>query len=148
MRQEYNVSATAGSDKGAFYASFGYLKNEGIIQKSGFDRMTGRLKADYQVKPWMKIGGNMSYSHYKINQLANDGDAASSGNALAAATRIAPIYPLYMRDGQGNIMYDSNGIIRYDYGDGQNAGLIRPIFTKTNGISDNYLDTNSAEGNA
>ncbi|MDE6181544.1 MAG: TonB-dependent receptor plug domain-containing protein, partial [Phocaeicola sp.] len=63
LRQEYNVSISNASDKNSFYTSFGYLKNEGIIQNSGYERLTGRLKADSQVKSWLKVGANMSYTH-------------------------------------------------------------------------------------
>ena len=46
IRQEYNVNAAASSDRANFYASFGYLNDEGIIEKSSMERYTARLKAD------------------------------------------------------------------------------------------------------
>ena len=94
LRQEYTVTANAGSDKSSFYASFNYLDNEGIADKSDYERLTGRLKADYQLKDWLKIGANMAYTHYESNQLGDDGSSASSGNVFAL-TQMAPIYPLY-----------------------------------------------------
>lgn len=150
LRQEYTVTASAGNDKSSFYASLNYLKNEGIVANSDFERLTGRLKADYQIKPWLKIGANMAYTHYEINSMrtTEDGSSASSGNVFAIATRIAPIYPLYIRDGQGNIMYDSNGIKMYDYGEKGNAGLERPFLGNSNALSDTRLNTNNGEGNA
>lgn len=106
LRQEYNVSVSGGTDKSSFYASVSYLNNEGITVNSDYERLTGRLKADYQVKEWLKFGANMSYTHFDANSLGEDGSSNSSGNIFAYATRIAPIYPLYIRDGQGNIMTD------------------------------------------
>ena len=147
LRQEYNVSVSAGNDKGAFYTSFNYLKNDGITTNSDYERLTGRMKADYRVKPWLKVGANMSYTHFESNSLAEDGNSASSGNLFAIASNIAPIYPLYMRDGNGSIMFDTNGIMRYDYGDGQNGGGVRPFLGNSNALSSNILDTNNAEGN-
>jgi len=148
LRQEYNVSISSGTDKSSFYTSFSYLRNEGITEKSSFERLTGRLKADYQVKEWLKVGANMSYTHYDANSLSEDGASASSGNIFAYATQVAPIYPLYIRDGQGNIMTDKNGITMYDYGDKGNAGLSRPFLSGGNAYSANLLDTNRGEGNA
>lgn len=148
FRQEYNVTISAGADKSTFYASFNYLNNEGITANSDYERLVGRLKADYQVKDWLKVGGNMAFTHYKLNSMNDDGASASSGNVFAIATQIAPIYPLYIRDGQGKVMYDSNGIKMYDYGNGENAGLIRPVFSTANALSDAILNTNSANGNA
>lgn len=150
LRQEYNASISAGNDKSSFYTSVGYLDNEGIVPKSDFKRLTGRLKADYQAKSWLKVGANMLYSNYKINSLDTDTDGASnsSANIFAVATQVAPIYPLYIRDGKGNIMQDSNGITMYDYGNGGNAGLYRPFLGNSNALSNLLLDTYGSEGNA
>ena len=147
LRQEYNVSVSAGTDKSSFYASVGYLKNDGITANSDFERLTARLKADYQMKEWLKIGANMSYTHFDANSLGEDGASNSSGNIFAFATQIAPIYPLYIRDGEGNIMQDKYGNTRYDYGSKDNAGLSRPFLSGGNPYSANILDTNNAEGN-
>jgi TonB-linked SusC/RagA family outer membrane protein len=148
LRKEYNVTATAGTDRSSFFASFGYLDYDGITAKSDYKRLTGRLKADYQIKPWAKIGGNMSYTNYRANRLGEDGSFGSSGNIFAIATRIAPIYPLYIRDGQGKIKLDANGFQMYDYGEKGNAGLERPFLTQSNAVSSNLLDTYGLEGNA
>jgi TonB-linked SusC/RagA family outer membrane protein len=147
MRKEYNMSATSGTDKSSFFMSFGYLDNEGITANSNHKRITGRLRADHQVKPWMKMGGNMAYVHTNFNRLSNDGEERSSGNIFAFANRLAPIYPLYMRDGDGNIMVDGHGFQMFDYGDGRNAGSERPFLPNTNALQATILDTNSAEGN-
>ena len=147
FRQEYTLTATAGTDKSSFFASFNYLDNEGISANSDYERLTGRLKADYQLNDWLKIGANMGYTHFDSNSLGDDGSSNSSGN-IFAMTMMAPIYPLYIRDGEGNIMVDGNGITRYDYGDGANAGNSRPYLGQSNALSQNILDTNNAEGNA
>jgi len=147
-RKEYNVSVSTGNDKSSFYASAGYLDNTGITSNSDYKRFVGRLKADYQVKPWLKIDANMSYAHYNANQLGEDGVSNSSGNVFAISTQIAPIYPLFIRDGAGNIMQDANGITMYDYADNKNAGLTRPIFSGTNAIADAILNSYYNDGNA
>lgn len=68
------------------------------------------------------------------------------GNVFAYTTTIGPIYPLYIRDGNGNILYNEDGIKLYDYG--QNAGMERSIFTNSNALSESRLNTQSSEGNA
>ena len=149
LRQEYNVSVAQGTDRSNFFASAGFLKNDGIIiGKSDFQRFTGRLAADVQAKPWLKVGGDFSYSRTVANSMTSDeGASNSTGNIFAAATGIAPIYPLYMRDGAGNIMFDKNGYTRYDYGDGLNGGMKRPYLPNSNAIDASILDTNKSEGN-
>jgi len=148
LRQEYNFSVSASTDKSNFYASFGYLNNEGITKNSGFERISGRLSADYQAKPWLKVGGNAAYAHYNTSFMNDEGESASSGNIFAVASQLAPIYPLYVRDGAGNIMTDKDGNTVYDYGDGNNVGLKRPAFGgNSNAIGSSILDTNKMEGN-
>ena len=147
LRQEYAVTATGSTDKGTFYASANYLSNDGITVASDYQRFTGRLKADYQIKPWIKVGGNLSYGHYNRNYLGDDGQSTSSGNVFAL-TNIAPIYPVYIRDANGNKIYDVNSrLVRYDYGEGDNAGLTRPYLQQANPLPANQLDTHNQEGN-
>ena len=148
LRQEYNLAINGGTDRSSFYASLSYLDNEGITAASDYQRLTGRLKADFQVKEWLKVGGNMSYTHYEANSLGDDGSSNSSGNIFAYATQVAPIYPLYIRDGNGNIMKDSNGFTMYDFGSKDNAGCSRPILSGANPYSSNRLDTDNYEGNS
>lgn len=148
LRQEYNLSISGGTDKSSFYTSINYLDNEGITVNSNYDRLTARLKADFQVKSWLKVGANMSYTHYSSKSLGEDGSSNSSANIFASATQVAPIYPLYMRDGDGKIIIDENGYQRYDYGDGTNGGGKRPFLSGSNAYSANMLDENSSEGNA
>ena len=147
FRQEYTVSATGSTDKGTFYGSANYLSNEGITMSSDYKRFTGRLKADYDLKPWLKIGANMAYAHFNRNYLGEDGESGSSGNIFALGY-IAPIYPVYMRDANGDFIYDENSkMIRYDYGDKGSVGLVRPYLSQSNPLSSNQLDKNNTEGN-
>ena len=148
LRQEYTLTATANSTQGSFYGSANYLKNEGITMGSDYARFTGRMKADYQIKSWLKVSGNMNYTHSNSNYLGSDGDSADSGNMFAVNSD-ATIYHLYIRDGKGNIMLNQTTKMNsYDYGDGTVIGLMRPIFQQSNPISDVQLETNNVEGNA
>lgn len=62
LRQEYNLSVSGANEKLNYYMSAGYLDDQGIVPNSGFQRYSARLKADYQVKPWLKMSGNVSFS--------------------------------------------------------------------------------------
>lgn len=151
LRQEYNVNVTGGNEKSNFYASFGYLDNDGIVENSDYERITGRLKADYQAKSWLKVGGNMMFAHVNANSIDDSSGSGDSGNMFEIASNIAPIYPLYIRDANGNVMKDDAGNVMYDYGDpnypGCNAGLSRPIYPNSNAVSDAILNVNRIEGN-
>ena len=120
FRQEYNLGVAGGTDRIKYYFSGAYLGDEGIIKGSSFDRFSSRLNVDYQAKTWLKIGANMNYTYTKSNYPGdNDLDAStSSGNAFYMANQIAPVYPIYVRDAEGNVMHNElyNHPV-YDYGD-------------------------------
>ena len=120
IRQEYNVSVNGGNDKASFYASFGYLNEDGIIEYSGYERLTGRIKADYQVKKWLKLGANVGFVNSATTSNPNMDTSLGSTNLMYYTTFIAPIYPVYVRvldeNGSPIIRTDEYGHQQYDYG--------------------------------
>ena len=162
FRQEYNVSIAAASEKSNFFASFGYLNNNGITDGSNMYRYTARLRADYQAKKWLKVGANMSYTNFSWDGASstNEGDG-STGDAFGTVAGMAPIYPVYLRDGEGNIMYEENKAGHdyfgkeydekwpiYDTGDGSRWGLQRFTGQQYNPLQNIWLDQANSEGNA
>ena len=149
LRQEYNVSISGADDRFNYFGSFGYLNDQGIIEGSGFKRLNTRLNAEYKVAKWLSIGSNISFTHsnslYPSEQSSED--AASSGNSFYIANFIAPIYPMYVRDANGNIMYDkATGKKIYDYGDGQSTSFTRNWMSMSNPKGDllyNFREFNS-----
>ena len=114
FRQEYNIAVSGTKDKLSYYGSVGYLNDGGIVNNSGYKRYSARINADYQAKKWMKFTTSMSYSHSDSQIPSYDADTyGSSGSIFYIANTIAPIYPLYVRDADGNIMKE-NGRTVYD----------------------------------
>ena len=144
LRQEYNVNASGGSDRSSYYASLGYLNDEGIIKNSSFERITARLKADYQIKKWLKLGANIGFVH--SSQTAN----ANLGTSLSFTSSMAPIYPLYLRqiDENGNVYIptDERGLPLYDLGS-STLGINRPFNNNYNPIASNNYDKSDNKGN-
>lgn len=118
MRQEYNLSVSGGTEQLNYYFSAGYLEDNGVIENSGFERISTRMNVDYQAKKWLKLGTSMSYSNSKSRYPGEQTAVSSSGNAFHVANMIAPVYPMYIRNADGTMMYDPNtGLPVYDYGD-------------------------------
>jgi TonB-linked SusC/RagA family outer membrane protein len=138
FRQEYNLSLTGGNEMFRTFASLGYLKEEGISYGSDLERYTARLKTEYQAYKWLRIGANALYNHKVTNELYS---------VFGVAYTIAPIYPLYIRDAEGNILTDARGV-RYDYGETDNAGLQRPCEKNTNSIQYDRLEVSKNVSNA
>ncbi len=113
FRQEYNVSVNGNKNGLNYYASVGYLNDGGLISNSGYERYTGRINADYQAKPWLRLTTSMSYSH-SSSQSPGTYSYGSSGNIFYIANTIGPIYPLYVRATETHEIMTENGIRMYD----------------------------------
>ena len=143
-RQEYNLNVSGATEKMNYYMSAGYLNDQGIVPNSGFKRYNARLKADYQVKSWLKLGGNVSFTHYDSREQDTEG-STSNGNAFYAANIMGAIYPMYVRDASGNIMYDNRGFKRYDYGSDTNFSRTNTV-PNANPLASYMLDKRNYSG--
>lgn len=63
LYQNQMFSLSGGGNKFNYYASLAYNNTQGIIQKSGAKRYTGRLNLSYQVLPWMTLAYKYSYTN-------------------------------------------------------------------------------------
>ncbi len=120
FRQEYNVSISAATDKINYYLSGSYLSDDGIIQNSDFKRLSTRAIVDYKFNNWLKVGTNLAYvytnSSIPRDQTKEDA-STSAGNAFFITNSLGPVYPMYVRDAAGNIMYDPvRNLPIYDFG--------------------------------
>lgn len=139
FRQEYTLGLSGGSDRYSFYGSLGYLNNEGIVYGSDLKRVTARLKTEYQAYSFLRVGANAGFTHTESNNRAG---------AFTVVHGIAPIYPLFIRDGEGEIMTDARGKL-YDYGDGGNGGMYRPYTDKSNNsVQADLLNRANSNSNA
>lgn len=121
FRQEYNINVSGGDSKMSYYSSVGYLKEKGVLENSGYERFTARLKADYQATNWLHLLANAGYVHSDRESNPNLSDTRTDAANLGYFTQyIAPIYPVYVRtlDANGNpvIATDQYGHPKYDFG--------------------------------
>ena len=139
LRQEYNVSVSGNTGRLSYYASGSYLNDGGQVEKSKFERYTARTNVEYQAKKWLKLTTNMSFTH-RISQTPSYGSTyGSSGNMFYLANSIGAIYPLYVRDAEGNIVKESGRTVY----DSNNTNFTRPSFVG-NAVRDNaYNDYQS-----
>ena len=93
------------------------------------------MNADYQAKKWLKMSTNISYTHTDSQTASYTDTFGSSANVFYITNNIGPIYPLYVRDAQGNIMYE-NGMKVYD---ANQTNFIRPNIVG-NAVRDNEVN--------
>lgn len=126
LRQEYVISASGANDKLDYYVSGGYLNEDSYVTGSSYERFTLRANVNSQLKKWLKMGMNLSYSNTQTRGVLEDAGKAS--NPFGVARSWAPIFPVYAYDAQGNVILDGNGKPVYDIGKGQTAGTVsRPV---------------------
>lgn len=144
FRQEYNVSVSGASDRVNYYTSLGYLDQEGIQEGSSQDRLTARVKLDYQAKKWLKVGANFNYSKYNYSQTSEG--TIGTGTIWSTIKTQAPIYPVYYRDASKNIMVDKWGENMYDFA--RNYDLSRAGGVGGNCIFSNKYRSEETTGNS
>ena len=114
IRTEYNVSMSGGSGKTTYYTGLGYLKDAGYAINSGFERYTGRLNLSHQVKPWLNGELSLGYTH---SQIKENGQESNNDNVFWFTDNMVPLYPLFLRDANGNKISDPYyGGYQYDFG--------------------------------
>lgn len=139
IREEYNVNVNGGNDTFQAYANMGYMRDQGLVVGTDYERYTGRMKFDWNVKPWLRVGTNVTYTH---------GDADYSGDALSAIYSLPNnLYPIYVRDAEGNILQDARGDV-YDWGDGRITGVQRANLNSDAPMQSDRLDISSRSSNA
>ena len=124
LRQEYNINISGGNNQTNYFISAGYLNDPGLINGSGFERFTARTKIDSKVNKWLKVGASATYAHASSENPSNQDDWGSTGNVFYASNAMAPIYPFYVRNADGDIKVDGNGYQVYD--SGTNTNFVRP----------------------
>ncbi|AJA67909.1 MULTISPECIES: SusC/RagA family TonB-linked outer membrane protein [Myroides] len=132
-RIEGNLNMGGSSDKTSYYSSIGYLKDEGYSVKSDYERLTARLNLQHKPKEWLDAKMNIGYTHSQSN---NSGQASDSGSVFWFTDNIPSIYPLFLRDAEGNFVKDVYGGNQYDYGTGRGFGAL------TNSIGDVHYGLN------
>lgn len=143
-RQEYNMSVSGSTDRVNYYTSLGYLDQEGIQVGSGQKRLTARAKLDYQAKKWLRIGANFNYTKYSYSQTSEG--TIGTGTIWSVIKTMAPIYPVYYRDANKNIMIDQWGEKMYDFA--RNYGLSRAGGLGGNAIFSNKYVESGYDGNS
>ena len=147
VRQEYNVNISGGTENTQAYASFGYLSDKGYVVGSGFERFSGRVKVDQIINKYIKVGGNIAYSRTDQKKYSDD-EGGNYSNLFFFSQAIAPIYPIYFYDKDGNRALNNSGGI-YDFGTEYKrpyASEQNPYATAAAGVNQYLTDNLSSRG--
>ncbi len=108
-RQEYNVNATGATEKFDVFASVGYLKEQGYMLKTDFERFNGRVSANFQPTSYFKMGTNIATSYQTSETGTADPDELNAVTNPFLTSFYAPVRPYYAHNADGSIIRDENG---------------------------------------
>ena len=63
LRQTYNVSTSGGNDKTQYNASVGYLRNDGIVVNTRYQRINARANVKTEVNKYLAFGADVAWTH-------------------------------------------------------------------------------------
>lgn len=142
--QNYYLSAQGGTDKGRYMMSLGYLKKNGVLLNTDYERVSGRVNTEFNIKDNLKIGQHLNISR-SSRGLIPAGE--SDDNPITLAYRIHPYIPVY--DAGGN--FAGNGAA--DLGNAANPvaalernGLLGDINRSSRAFGDTYLQYIPVDG--
>ena len=81
LKQDYNLSAAGGNDKTQYSGSVGFLRNDGVVVNTQFQRITARANMKTQVNDYIEFGADVYFvhtdSHGSNNSVGNFGNLSS-----------------------------------------------------------------------
>lgn len=125
FRTEHILSVSGGTEKSSYLYSMGYYKENGTLQNTDFERFTGRLSGDVQATDWFRTGMSANFAHSTSSY--QDASGTATSNVWYTAQFMAPVYPVYLKDMDGNNVLDGNGNLQYEYGSEDDNGYANRV---------------------
>ncbi|MDO5105885.1 TonB-dependent receptor [Capnocytophaga sp.] len=96
FNRNYQVSVSNATEKSNYFISGGYVKDDGVIRSSFFERYNVRMNLENKLKNWLAISTNLSYSDYVSNSIISGQGANRAGVVLSVINTptYAPIWNL------------------------------------------------------
>ena len=108
--QSHNISASGGSSKGNYRASFGYRKSEGLAITTNREQITARLSVNQNVlNDKVMLNFNLSSASSNGSSFGNLAGDENSYSPFYQAIRRNPTYPIFNDDETYYEDYDTYG---------------------------------------
>lgn len=122
--QSHQLSASGASESTKYYVSMGYFKQDGIIDKSSYERITLQLNNTYSLTKNIELGNFMTITPYKQQ---------NAPNVTYSAYRARPDLVPYNQDGSFNEIFNvGNPLADLAYSNNYNKGVrgVGNLFTE------------------
>ncbi len=104
--QEYEISATGGSNKTSYFSSASYHKNEGVFYGIKFERIQARVNVDHELNKYLKTGVRVNVGYSNSEDVAMQ--SLYYSNPIFAGMTIQPWTKPYNEDGSHTLNIPEN----------------------------------------
>ena len=94
--QNHQLSLSGGSDKGMYNMSMNVYDEQSVAQHFYFKRYSTRLNTSFDIRPWLRVGENLSFSW--MRDLGRN-NGANESNIYSWVYRTVPYIPVYDMEG-------------------------------------------------
>lgn len=92
VNQNYNLAFSGGLNKLRYRTSFGYMKQDGILRGSDYERLSGRLNMDSEVTKWLNLSANINVIYESRRNLDENNSYTATVFSTISADPITPVY--------------------------------------------------------
>ena len=116
--QQYHLGFSGGSEKTTYNISGSYFDQEGILLGSSYNKLTGKIGLNSEIKDWLTVGTNINIYNDEQQVVGSSGDGfgGNGGSAIRYAFFRSPAIPIYDDNGNFVDLPDEPGF----FGDGYN----------------------------
>ncbi|MFP5042868.1 SusC/RagA family TonB-linked outer membrane protein [Parasediminibacterium sp. JCM 36343] len=131
-----NISMSGGDDKTKYLISAGYLKQEGIVLNTGFERGTFRINFDKTLNKKLKFNLITTLAKTFNNRTLVNTAGGTSGGVVLNMLRMNPCSPIY--DSLGNLILKNYNVA--DVGNATGIDVVgNPVAYALKNIDDNNV---------
>jgi len=113
--QNHQFSITGATKLTQYYVGIGMFRQDGIIDKSNYNRFTLKLNNTYNLFPHFKLGNNLTFAPYKQQ---------NAPNVTYSVYRAQPLLKPYYEDGSYAVVYNvGNPIADLSYSNNFGKGI-------------------------
>ena len=108
ITQSHEISSSGGTERTRYFISGALFQQEGVLERSDFDRISGRLNLDHFVTEQLKFGTSINLSYEESNySVAEGGYGNNVYNPIFAAYLMNPYEQPKDEDGEWITSFDT-----------------------------------------
>ena len=92
--QNHQLGISGGTDKGQYNISLGYFDQSSVHLHRYYTRYSTRMNSSFNIRPWLRVGENLSFAWWKDLGRVNDTSEASIYSWTYRASPWIPVYDL------------------------------------------------------